>query len=339
MAKDNNKKPTITDIASHANVSKSTVSRVLNGTTPVHEDKRKAVEVAMKEMNFEPNVFARGLASGQSLTIGVVTQNIGSPIYDSIAQGVLFSLSKSRYSPVFADGQWQPDIETKAVETLMGRKVDGLILIGSCLPRQELDQLKDTLPVMLVAEHIEDESWNGHCLYIDNETGGYDATKHLLELGHRNIAHITGIKDQQDSIRRLNGYLRALAEAGVEVDEDLICEGQFDGNSGVMAIETLLLRGKSFSAIFSSNDMMAFGARLALYRRGIRVPEDVSIIGFDDRAEAAFTTPPLTTIRQPAREMGVAAADALVKLISGQEYEFPALPTEIVVRESTRVRT
>jgi LacI family transcriptional regulator len=339
MAKSNKKKPTITDIASHANVSKSTVSRVLNGTTPVHDDKRKAVEDAMKEMNFEPNVFARGLASGQSLTIGLVTQNIGSPTYDSIAQGVLFSLSDSRFSPIFADGQWQPDIEMKAVETLMGRKVDGLILVGSCLPRQELDQLKEALPVMLVAQHIEDESWRGHCLYIDNEQGGYDATKHLLELGHRNIAHITGIKDQQDSIHRLNGYRRALIEAGIEIDEGLICEGQFDGNSGVMAIETLLLRGKSFSAIFAANDMMAFGARLSLYRRGIRVPEDVSVIGFDDRAEAAFATPPLTTIRQPAHEMGVAAADALVKLIDEKPYDLPVFHAEIVVRESTRVRT
>ena len=134
------------------------------------------------------------------------------------------------------------------------------------------------------------------------------------------------------------GYKRALTESGIAIDEGLICEGQFDGNSGVMAIQNLLNKSKSFSAIFAANDITAFGARLALHRRGIRVPDDISIIGFDDQAESAFVTPPLTTVRQPAREMGQAAAEALVKLISGSEYELPSLVAKIVIRESTKVR-
>lgn len=327
---------TISDIALRANVSKSTVSRVINGTTKVNKEKQEAVLAAMEEMNFQPNVFAQGLASGNSKTIGVVTQNIGSPIYDSISQGILQGLVQSTYSPIFADGQWEPDVGHAAVETLLGRKVDGLIVLGSVLPRDELDRVNSILPTVVVGREIE--GWENQCLFIDNERAGFDATRHLLELGHRQIAHITGIKNHQDSVRRMKGYRRALTEAGVDIDEELIYEGQFDGNSGVMAIQNLLDKSKSFSAIFASNDMMAFGARLALHRRGIRVPDDISIIGFDDQAEAAFVTPPLTTVRQPAQEMGQAAANALIDLINGKEYKMPSLATRIVVRESTKIR-
>jgi len=328
------KNVTISDIATQANVSKSTVSRVLNNTTPVNEEKRKAVLAAMKKMNFEPNIFARGLACGQSYTVGVVTQNIGSPFYDGISQGVLNGLSETIYSPIFTDGQWQPNIGEAVVKTLIGRRVDGLILIGSCLEADVLDRLKTTIPTLLVGGKLE--GWENQCLFIDNEEAAWKATRHLIELGHTKIAHITGIATHQDSILRQAGYRRALEEANIEVDEDLIYEGNFDGSSGVMGVESLLGQGKSFSAIFAANDSTAFGARLALYRRGIRVPEDVSIVGFDDQNEAAFYTPPLTTIRQPAQEMGVVAAEVLLKLINKQEYAFPDLEAKLIVRESTQ---
>ena len=326
------KNVTISDIAAHANVSKSTVSRVLNDTTPVTEEKRKAVLAAMKEMNFEPNIFARGLASGQSYTIGVVTQNLGSPFYDSISQGVVSGLADTAYSPIFADGQWQTDIGKAVVKTLIGRMVDGLIVIGSRLTPDFLEDLKQTIPTLLVGTQMD--GWENLCLFIDNEQSGFEATQHLIELGHTKIAHITGITEHQDSIRRLKGYRRALKEANIKVDEDLICEGNFDGESGV-SVEQLLKRGKPFTAIFAANDTTAFGARLALFRRGIRVPEDVSIVGFDDQNEAAFFTPPLTTIRQPAEEIGNAAADTLVKLINKQDYETKKLKAKLIVREST----
>jgi LacI family transcriptional regulator len=226
------KNVTISDIARLAKVSKSTVSRVINGTTRVNKEKEDAVLAAMKEMSFEPNVFAQGLATGSSKTIGVLTQNIGSPIYDAISQGVLYNLTQSTYSPIFADGQWKPDIGHAAVETLLGRKVDGLIVIGSALPRYELDRVNAILPTVIVGREVG--GWESQCLFIDNEQAGYDATNYLIELGHRRIAHITGIKNHQDSVRRMAGYRRALTAANIEIDEDLICEGHFDGNSGVM---------------------------------------------------------------------------------------------------------
>ena len=331
------KQVTISDVAALANVSKSTVSRVINGTTPVKKEKEEAVLAAMKELNFQPNMFAQSLASGNSMTIGVLTQNIGSPIYDAISQGILQSLTDSAYSPIFADGQWQSDVGHDAVETLLSRKIDGLIVIGSVLPRDELERVNSISPTIVVGREIE--GWENQCLFINNEQAGYDATKHLIDLGHRRIAHISGIKDHQDSVRRMAGYRRAMTEANMEIDEDLICEGCFDGNSGVMAIQNLMDRGKAFSAIFAANDMTAFGARLALDRHGLRVPEDVSIVGFDDQAEAAFVTPPLTTVRQPAQEMGHAASAALLQLINGTEYQMPKISTQIIARESTQRRT
>ena len=331
----NKKTVTITDIADRANVSKSTVSRVINNTTPVNEEKREAVLEAMKQLNYEPNIFAQGLASGYSRTIGVMTQNIGSPFYDTISQGVLEHLNHTNYSPIFADGRWREETGMAAAETLLGRMVDGLIIVGSAIPEEELESLKSRVPTLLVGRQVE--GWDNQCLFIDNEQAGFEATKHLIDLGHRRVAHISGIKDHQDSIRRCEGYLRALTESGIESDPDLICEGSFDGDSGVAAVDRLVSREVKFSAIFAANDMTAFGARLALYRRGIRVPEEVSIIGFDDQLETEFSTPPMTTVHQPAMEMGIAAAETLLKMIAREDYELPELKTRIVVRESTSV--
>ena len=324
---------TITDIAKRANVSKSTVSRVINNTTPVHESKREAVLAAMKELNFEPNVFARGLASGQSRTIGVMTQNIGSPFYDAISQGILDSLGETEYSPIFADGRWGEEAGIEAAEMLLGRMVGGLIIVGSRLPEIELDSLKTRVPTLLVGRYVN--GWDDRCLFVDNEKAGYDATKHPIDLGHQRIVHISGIVDHQDAIRRKAGYRRALEEAGIGFDERLVCQGEFDGHSGISTIDALLNQGVEFTAVFAANDMMAFGARLALYRRGIRVPEDVSIIGFDDQVESEFLSPPLTTIQQPAHEMGLLVASTLMKMIAGEEYSLPKLETRLIVREST----
>ena len=146
---------TILDIASHANVSKATVSRVINGTAKVNADKKNAVLAAMKEMNFEPNVFAQGLASGSSKTIGVLTQDIGSPIYDAIAQGVLSHLTPSNYSPIFADGQWKPDVAKAAVQTLIGRKVDGLIAIGNVLSSEDINRIGEQHPLVIAGWEVK----------------------------------------------------------------------------------------------------------------------------------------------------------------------------------------
>lgn len=323
---------TIQDIADHAQVSKSTVSRVLNKNTAVNEDKRTAVLAAMKTLGFEPNLAARSLAGGRSMTLGVLTQNIGSPFYDALAQGVIHGLAGSGYSPIFVDGQWQQSTEIESIRTLIGRRVDGLLLIGGDVPVEQLNQLRERLPTIVVAREVV--GWENQCIHVDNVQAGYEATKHLIDFGHQRIALLRGIKEHPDAIQRFEGYAKALTEAGIEFDTDLIYQGDFSGQSGVMAVNSLISRGIHFTAIFAANDMVAFGARLALSRHGMRVPEDISLVGFDDQAEAAFATPPLTTMKQPAVEMGTAAANALVKLIHDEQYELASLPVELQRRES-----
>jgi LacI family transcriptional regulator len=170
---------------------------------------------------------------------------------------------------------------------------------------------------------------------VENDQGGYEATRHLLDCGHTRIAHITGMPWHPDAVARREGYQRALLEAGLPLDPALVVEGDFEEPSGLEATEALLRRGVSFSAIFAGNDRMAYGAGLALLRRGLAVPRDVSLVGYDDLPSAAYAWPPLTTLRQPTVEMGQAAAQALVGELQGRGLTLPAFRTELVRREST----
>lgn len=325
-------KVTIDVIANSANVSISTVSRVLRGNVNVSESKREAVLKAVKELDYQPNMFARGLVSGQSMAIGVLTQNFGSPFYDAILQGVVQGLSGTDYFPIFADGQWDPEIELEAITAMMYRQIDGLIIIGGFVSTDDLFQISKRIPLVVVARHIPD--LEDHCLYIDNSLAAFKATKYLLELGHQRIAHISGRAGHPDASARLHGYKMALDDAGVGLVEELIVEGNFRRQSGVLAVETLLSRGISFSAIFAANDQMAYGTRLGLHRRGIRVPDDLSLVGFDDEPAASFMIPPLTTVRQPAVELGLEAAKVILAHLRGEDILIPRLEAELVIRES-----
>ncbi len=326
------KKVTIQDIAEKANVSKSTVSRVLTSATPVADDKRTAVLQAMDELNYRPNIFARGLASGQSLTIGVLTQNFGSPFYDTILRGILQGLNGSGYSAIFTDGRWQAEVEEEALQTLLGRQVDGVIVVGGYSQGPALARVAEQLPLIVVGRRLRELP--DRCLWVDNFQAAYDVTRYLLDAGHRSIAHIAGPQSHQDAADRRRGYAHALRDAGVPENQELVVEGDFRSQSGLMAVEMLLTRGETFSAIFAANDQMALGARLALHRRGIRVPQDVSLVGFDNQDDGAYMIPPLTTVNQPAVEMGDTAARAMLRLLKDKSIELPVFGTELILRES-----
>ena len=327
-------KVTINDIARRAKVSKSTVSRVLNGNNVVAQPKQAAVLKAIEELGYRPNIFAQSLVSGRSFTVGVLTQNIGSPFYDAILVGIHEGFAGSDYSPIFADGRWHPETEQSALQTLLDRRVDGLIVIGGLMPKEKLLRLGDDyqVPLIVVARHLPE--LDGRCIYVDNFAAAYKITTFLIEQGHREIAHITGIASQEDAISRREGYLQALSDAGLTPTPELMVEGNFRRQSGTLAVEMLMTRGRMFSAIFAANDQMAFGARLALFRRGLRVPEDVSIAGIDDEPASAYMTPPWTTMRQPAIEMGVAAAQAILSLLAGKPLPNLQFSMDLIARET-----
>lgn len=327
------KPPTVADIARRARVSTSTVSRVLTGSSPVRPEKRAAVLAAIEQLKFRPNLAARTLVRGRSMAIGVVTQALSSQFYGEIAQGVEEGLRGSEYHPIFASGRWQAAEERSAIDLLLDRQVDGLVVLGGALPEGELRGIAARVPTILVGREIA--GMERQCLHVQNFEGAYQAVRHLIGLNHRQIAHISGITNHADAQERRRGYEQALRDAGLSVDERLVVEGNFVEQGGLLAIETLIARGTPFTAIFAANDQLAYGARLGLYRRGLRVPDDVSLVGFDDLLISTFTTPPLTTVRHAMLEQGRRAAQAILRMIAGEPADLQPVAAELVVREST----
>jgi LacI family transcriptional regulator len=328
---------TLDDVAKAAKVSPSTVSRILNGTAVVSQDKRKNVEEAIARLGYRPNFMAQALAKGRSMLVGVVTQSISSPFYGETFVGIEHGLAESGYHPMFISAHWRVDEEREAIELLTARRTDALIVLGGNLEDAFLTKIAATLPVVTVGRIVfglENQS-----VLVNQEMGAMLGVRHLLGLGHRKIAHISGPTSHRDARERLLGYQNALAEFGIAFDPSLVIEGNYQERAGLLATEQLLSRHTDVSAIFCANDQTAFGARLALHRRGIRVPEDISLLGFDDLFASSFTTPPLTTVRQPGEEMGMTAAKLVLSLLEQRPLMLTPLNPTLIVRESTsRIR-
>lgn len=303
----------------------ATVSRVLNNTVPVAEETRLRVLEAVEALNYKPNAFARGLVTNRSGGIGVVINEISSPFYSGIVRGIEEVAEAKGLHLLVSSGHAQASLERRAVESLKQRRADALILQLEALPDDDLVRwAQGDTPVIVVGRLIPELA--GRCVYLDNVAGGYLATKHLIEHGHRQIAHLAGwlaIKDARD---RLEGYKRALDDAGLPFDERLVIAGNFTEEGGQRGAEELLARGRPFTAIVASNDQMAAGALHTFRAHGLRVPEDVSLIGYDDVLFARYLFPALTTIRQPLAEMGRAAARLALAALGAEK------PKEVTTR-------
>jgi LacI family transcriptional regulator len=322
------------DVARQAGVSPSTVSRILNGTARVSDDKRLAVLAAIDKMHFAPNQMAQGLKKGRSMTIGIVVQDISSPFFDETLRGVDDGLKGTGYASVIVSGHWNADEEADRIRLLLARKVDGIILLSGRMSDATVLGFSQQRPIVSTGRALHTASALG--FKLDNEYGAYLAVRHLIELGHRRIAFVSGPADNNDAAERLAGYTRALREADLALDPKLIAEGDFHESSGLRAINHLFDTQQQFSAVFAANDLSAYGVRLALYRKGIRVPDDISLVGFDDLPGSSYTTPPLTTIRQPLYDIGRIATHSLLRIINGEAVHSALPPLELVVRETTR---
>jgi len=323
---------TMVEIAQRAGVSLSTVSRVLSKTVRVAPAKRTAVLSAVATLDYRPHVIAQELASGHSRAIGVLCEEISNPFHCRLLKGVELGLRGSGYYPLFASGE-QPAEQTRALDRLLAHRTEALILVGGTMPDDEVAEIAERVPTLAVARTVR--GLEHRSARLQNREGAYQATRHLLDLGHRHIAHITGRPQHADSVARREGYEQAMSEVGVPERDWLVREGDFEEESGLRAAEALLRAEAKFTAIFTANDQMAFGAGLALLRRGLRVPGEVSIVGFDDQPSAAYAWPPLTTVRQPAVEMGMAAATSLLNELQGGSFALPSFETQLVVRSST----
>lgn len=325
---------TLEMVAQAAGVSPSTVSRILNGTAVVSAEKKAAVDAAIETLGFRPNPVARGLAGGRTLSVGVVTQTISSPFYGEALLGIEDELERAGYIPLFVSGHWTEAEERKAIDALMSRRVDGLIVLAGRLPNNALLGYAKRVPMVVVGRDLKAAQL--FSLNFDNRAGALLATQHLIDCGHTRIAFIAGDTGHEDALEREAGYRQALKQAGIAFDPELVLPGDFTEAGGLLAVNRLLDSRVPFTAIFASNDQAAIGAALGLYRRNVRVPDDVSLVGFDDVAPARFAIPPLTTVKQSVYETGAQAARAMLDLLKGQAPSVALPPPALVPRESTR---
>jgi LacI family transcriptional regulator len=323
---------TLSDVARAAGVSVSSVSRILAGKARVSRATEARVLHHAEALGYRPNLHAQGLARGRSGVIGVLSQHRASSFYGSMLEGVEIALMETTYHAIFASAHWNIAHERAALDLLLRYRVDGIIMLGGLLDDEQLAAIDERTPLIVVgrAFSVDPE----RCLEMDNVEAAARATRYLIELGHRRIAHIAGPSFVPETPTRLAGYERALREAGIEPDPQLVVEGDFLFESGSLGVDELLARDTGFTALFTANDWMAYGARSALDRHGLRVPEDVSLVGFDDDPVAEWQTPPLTTMRQPTAEVGSAAAAAILRVLAGEEPALPTFEPELIVRAS-----
>lgn len=331
------KNVTIEDVAKLAGVSISSVSRVINNSAKVAQEKQKRIEAAIHQLGYQTQLIANRKQESKLKCIGVLLQDLTSNYYTNAIMGIEHALRNTDYYPVFISGHWNSSIEQNAIEILLERHMAGIIVIGGHLPEDHLRTLSKQIPTVIIDRRVK--GLEKHCLPMDNILGGYLATQHLIRLGHRSIAHVTGDLQTTDAQDRLKGYRDALTEAYIPYNPKLVVEGNFNEQTGLMGIEQLFNRGVSFTAVFASNDQMALGVRLALFRRGIRVPEDVSMVGFDDIRGIDYMAPPLTTIKHPIYEMAQAAIMHLMEMMSfAHPLPLPVFQPTVIIRESTRMQ-
>lgn len=315
---------TIGDVARLAEVSTATVSNVLNGTGRVSATVASRVRSAAEELRYEPSQAATSLRTGRSKTVGLVLPDITNPFFPKLAQDVERGADGRGYAVLLADSRGDPARERRAVRNLSARGADAILLVPA-----EHDR---PLPHSRVPVVVLDRAVGPGCLVSDNAGGGHQVARHLLELGHRDFAILAGPRDLTSASERVKGMLAALAEAGVEVPAERVLHGEFSVPEGAAATAKLLAAGRpAFTALLATNDTLALGALGELQRAGVRVPEDVSISGFDDIPWAALSFPPLTTVHQDTAAL---AHSALAAALDGLKPS-GAIPVQLVVRAST----
>ena len=331
-----NGRVTIFDVAEASGVSYGTVSRVINNEPHVRASTRRRVMDAIDRLGFVINRQAQSLARGQTHVIGVLVPDLGTGYIGEIMRGIDAELDHAGYDLMLFTTHRRAAKEANYVLSLVQGVVEGLVLV---LPRNPADYLgvlsSRQFPHVLVDHQGVDTT--SPAIGTTNWQGGFVATEHLINLGHTRIAFITGTMDLGCAQERLDGYKAALRMHHIPQIDELIFEGDFFQNSGVVAANALLDLAEPPSAIFASNDVMAMGAMDVIRHRGLRIPDDISIVGFDDIPQAAMVFPPLTTVRQPLEQMGRVATQVLLEMLKnpGSDTTRQELPTQLVLRSST----
>ncbi len=327
---------TMKDIAKAVGVHPSTVSRVINGNPNISEKTAKKVFSTIEDLNYTPNALARSLKTKKIETLGMLIPDIANPFFAGLARGVEDTANQYGYNVILCNTDDQFEKEKTYLRLLEERRVDGLILATAKIRDKSIIELeKSRFPYILLSRNIRDLQENS--ISIDDIAGGYLATKYLIGLGHRNIGHIGGPYNTMAALDRIKGYKKALLQYGIPFNRCYIGEGDFKIKGGYQVMNQFLKLQNPPTAVFTANDLLAVGAIEAIREHGYNVPDDISIIGFDDIRLASFLSPPLTTIRQPMLEMGSLAIIKLMERIEHQRvHQNILIKPELIVRKSCR---
>lgn len=344
-------KPVVTvyDIAREANVSVATVSRVLNNTAPVKKETRERIIALIDKHQFQPNALARSLIRKETGMIGFILPDVTNPFFPEVLAGFDREARKMGYTYFLCDSvssndetDSQYERESQYLSLLMEKQVDGIVMLGGRLDLskpdaamvREVEEASKRVPVLMINGNLPGTKI--HRVAADQKLGAQLAAQHLIDLGHRDIAAIGGFLHMSNTQQRLQGFKSVMKENGLDVRREWMLHGGFSVEKGVMFTEALLKQSRRPTAIFCMNDLVAIGALKAANRAGLRVPEDLSVIGYDDIPFAAHCIPELTTVSLKANELGRLAADTLHKMISGRKVpKLLAVLPELVVRQTT----
>jgi len=331
-------RPTIYDVARLAGVSTATVSRALNGTGQIATATRAAIDDAVAQLGYHPNTAARSLVTRSTQTIALLLPDITNPFYAALVSGIQERALEAGHTMLLCTTEGDPEREEQYLSLLRAKQVDGVLVDGLVLPPDRITRfVRDGLPIVCLDRDID--STLVPLVQVDNRLGARLATEHLLSLGHVRIAHVAGVPELGISEERIEGYRDAHRRAGVPLHPELLAVGSFTEEGGYEAARSLLATHE-FTAVFAANDLSALGVLSALAGAGRRVPDDVSVVGFDDLRLSRYMTPPLTTVHQPAGEIARHATELLLQLASGRTIErmLHLLEPELVVRGSTQRR-
>jgi LacI family transcriptional regulator len=333
-------KVTITDIANIADVSVATVSRVINNKRKgVSEETRERILKIIEDYNFKPSAVARGLVTKSSNIIGLIIPDITNPFYPTLAKGAEDAASERGYNTILFDGGNIPEKEATHLRFLNEHYVSGIIYnnFREISPSSLEIIKKSLLPTVFIDSKVElPKSKN---IYIDNKMAMKNVINYLYDQGHRDIAFLGGPIDSYSSIKRYEGYIEALNDLHIPLNKDLVIDGEFIIEAAGTAVEKLMNRGLKFTAIACCNDILAIGVYAKFEELGISIPDDISVVGFDDILMARLLRPKLTTVQQPAYEMGKASANVLIDCIEGKSdsNEIKIIfDTDLMIRDSVK---
>lgn len=326
---------TIDDVARLAKVSKATVSRVFSRSAVVTEETRRLVLEAAVAAGYRPNAVAQALRRRTSRSVVVLVPDLANPFYPEIVHGIERRARALGYAILMGNTDADPAIEDAYLDLVRDRRADGMLLLTGQLPPDVDADDPDLPPIVLIAEHLPGSRLP--TVRIDNVAAAAEIVGHLIDLGHRRIGHVAGPLSRILSVDRLAGYRQALAAAGIAFDPALVAQGDFRFPSGIAAGEALLALDEPPTAIFAANDESAVGVLRAARLRGLRVPEQLSVAGFDDIQLAEMSDPPITTVHQPRADMGAEAIGLLIRQLEKEDIAGTeiVLPTRLVIRGST----